>query len=105
MTPPLPPSMRKTSPAPRKSASPVAAAGGAYRVRRKGTKTPPSAAARPPGRAQARPPADLRLGARPIRERIPAQGDAPAAADADPAINQGDAMSRIQQAEGHYTDV
>lgn len=57
------------------------------------------------GMAQALAPADLRLASRTIRERITAQGDAPGGSDADPAINQGDAMSRIQQAEGHYTDV
>lgn len=57
------------------------------------------------GMAQALAPADLRLASRTIRERITAQGDAATSSDADPAINQGDAMSRIQQAEGHYTDV
>ena len=58
------------------------------------------------GMAQAVSPADLRLAARTIRERITAQGDAASASNTDPAIDQGaGAMSRIEQAEGHYTDV
>ena len=56
------------------------------------------------GVAQALSPADVRLAARTIRERITAQGDAADASKADPAIDQGDAMSRIEQAEGHYAD-
>ena len=56
------------------------------------------------GVAQALAPADVRLAARTIRERITARSVAPAAASTDPTIGQGDAMSRIQQAEGHYAD-
>lgn len=56
------------------------------------------------GVAQALAPSDLRLATRTIRERITAQGDAPAGATSDPAIGEGDAMSRIEQAEGHYAD-
>jgi hypothetical protein len=56
------------------------------------------------GVAQALSPSDVRLAARTIRERITAQGDAAASAETDPPINQGDAMSRIEQTEGHYAD-
>jgi len=54
------------------------------------------------GVAQALAPVDVRLAARTIRERINAQGDASAPANSDPAIGEGNAMSRIEQAEGHY---
>ena len=43
-----------------------------------------------------------------IRERITAQGDTAASTASDPPIGQsidrGDAMTRIEQAEGHYAD-
>ena len=56
------------------------------------------------GVAQALAPSDVRLAARTIRERLTAQGDAAPTAATDPAIGEGDAMSRIEQAEGHYAD-
>ena len=58
------------------------------------------------GVAQALTPADLRIAARTIRERITAQGDAASSAKSDPPIGEGegDAMTRIEQAEGHYVD-
>lgn len=56
------------------------------------------------GVAQALPPADVRMAARTIGERITAQGDAAVAESSDPAIHEGSSMMRIEQVEGHYAD-
>lgn len=56
------------------------------------------------GVAQALSPADVRVAARTIRDRITAQGDAVAASSSDPALTGSDQMTRIEQAESHYVD-
>lgn len=56
------------------------------------------------GVAQALSPADVRVAARTIRDRITAQGDAAASSASDPAVTGNDQMTRIEQAESHYAD-
>ena len=56
------------------------------------------------GVAQALSPADVRVAARTVRERLTAQGDAAASSASDPAVTGGEQMTRIEQAESHYAD-
>lgn len=55
------------------------------------------------GVAQALAPSDVRIAARTLRERLSAEGDAPASLVSD-ATTAANSMSRIEQAEGHYAD-
>lgn len=56
------------------------------------------------GVAQALAPADVRIAARTIGERISSQGDAPAGADSDTAASVEPTMTRIELVEAHYAD-
>lgn len=56
------------------------------------------------GVAQALMPAEVRIAARTFGERIPAQGDAYAAADTDVTDAGASSAARIEQVEAHYAD-
>jgi hypothetical protein len=56
------------------------------------------------GVAQALMPAEVRIAARTIGERINAQGDAYYAADTDNTRHLENSAARIEQVEGHYAD-
>lgn len=56
------------------------------------------------GVAQALAPAEVRIAARTIGERINAQGDAGVTASSDSTPNGANSLSRIEQVEGHYAD-
>ncbi len=57
------------------------------------------------GMAQGLAPAEMRLAARTIGERINAQGDAPAAAETDTAPTGASSQERVEHTESHYADV
>jgi hypothetical protein len=56
------------------------------------------------GVAQALMPAEVRIAARTFGDRIPAQGDAYAAADSDMTDTGASSAVRIEQVEAHYAD-
>lgn len=56
------------------------------------------------GVAQALMPAEVRIAARTIGERINAQGDAAIASDTDNTYGAESSAERIEQVEGHYAD-
>ncbi len=56
------------------------------------------------GVAQALPPADVRMAASTIGERITAQGDAAMSSQTDDTSGATSATERIEQVEGHYAD-
>ena len=57
------------------------------------------------GMAQVLTPAEMRIAARTIGERINAQGDAAAAAETDTAPVGSNSQERIEHTEGHYANV
>jgi hypothetical protein len=56
------------------------------------------------GVAQALMPSEVRIAARTFGDRIPAQGDAYAAADTDMTETGASSAARIEQVEAHYAD-
>lgn len=56
------------------------------------------------GVAQALMPAEVRMAARTIGERITAQGDAGVASDSDNVVGAESSLTRIEQVESHYAD-
>ncbi len=56
------------------------------------------------GVSQALAPAEVRIAARTIGERITAQGDAAMSAESDATPNGANSRARIEQVEGHYAD-
>lgn len=56
------------------------------------------------GVAQALMPAEVRIAARTIDERINAQGDAATSSDSDRPTPGANSQTRIEQVEGHYAD-
>ena len=57
------------------------------------------------GMAQVLMPAEMRIAARTVGERINAQGDAPAAASTDTAPPGANSQERIETTEAHYAEV
>ncbi|MGE0743266.1 MAG: hypothetical protein AB7O98_18165 [Hyphomonadaceae bacterium] len=56
------------------------------------------------GVAQALMPEEVRIAARTLGERLPAQGDAAIAAESDAVPTGASSLVRIEQVEGHYAD-